>query len=161
ETLRLVQPGVTPAQDLVISEVTYDSKLPWPTNADGTGASLQLIDPTQDTRRVANWAAVQTDPNTQNGWRFISITGTASSSNLIFYLASAGDVYLDDISLVAGSVPGVGADLVQNGDFEAPLLGTWIISDSDPDTSLSTSVKHSGQNSIHVVSSSGGNIFLP
>ncbi len=57
ETLKLVQPGLTPDLDAVIDEVTYDDDAPWPSEADGYGPSLQLIDPTQDNNRVANWAA--------------------------------------------------------------------------------------------------------
>jgi len=58
ETLKLVKPGATPPQDLVVDEVTYDDDLPWPGTADGFGPSLQLIDPAQDNNRVANWASV-------------------------------------------------------------------------------------------------------
>ena len=59
-TLRLVLPGATPADDLVIDQVTYGDTSPWPALADGSGPSLQLIDPTQDNARVANWTAVDT-----------------------------------------------------------------------------------------------------
>lgn len=59
ETLRLVRLGATPAEDLVIDEVTYEDDPPWPARADGGGSSLQLIDPAQDNDRVANWAAVE------------------------------------------------------------------------------------------------------
>ena len=58
ETIQLIKPGATPAQDVVVDQVTYDDELPWPARADGTGPSLQLIDPTRDNNRVANWAAV-------------------------------------------------------------------------------------------------------
>jgi hypothetical protein len=75
ETLKLIRPGSTPDLDVVINEVTYDDDPPWPTEADGFGPSLQLIDPSQDNNRVANWAAVsggETHPTTT----LISITGT-------------------------------------------------------------------------------------
>jgi len=61
ERLALVKPGATPADDLTISDVRYDSRLPWPTSPDGQGPSLQLIDPAQDTYRVGNWAATTTN----------------------------------------------------------------------------------------------------
>ncbi|HEX5221861.1 MAG TPA: lamin tail domain-containing protein [Verrucomicrobiae bacterium] len=63
ETIQLVQPGTTPAQDVVIDQVTYDDDPPWPAGADGTGPSLQLVDPTRDNNRVANWLAVSPPPN--------------------------------------------------------------------------------------------------
>jgi len=61
ETLQLIKPGATPEQDVVVTEVRYDNTAPWPAAADGMGASLQLIDVTQDDDRVANWTAVPTN----------------------------------------------------------------------------------------------------
>ncbi|MCL4179863.1 MAG: lamin tail domain-containing protein [Verrucomicrobia bacterium] len=58
ETLKLIKPGTTPDLDLLIDEVTYDDDPPWPTLADGFGPSIQLIDPTHDNNRVANWSSV-------------------------------------------------------------------------------------------------------
>jgi hypothetical protein len=45
------------ASNVTVAEVEYENQLPWPTNANGTGASLQLIDPHQDNWRVGNWAS--------------------------------------------------------------------------------------------------------
>lgn len=56
ELLQLVRPGATPDLDTILNFVQYESVLPWPTNANGFGPSLQLIDATRDTYRVANWA---------------------------------------------------------------------------------------------------------
>lgn len=78
ETLKLVQPGATAALDQLIDRVTYDDDPPWPAAADGLGASLQLLDPTRDNNRVANWGASsgsQTNlPMTlltiTSGWRY-------------------------------------------------------------------------------------------
>jgi hypothetical protein len=61
ETLRLIQPGATPEEDLIVDEVRYDSAPPWPDVGNGGGASLQLIDPAQDNNRVSNWSAVPTN----------------------------------------------------------------------------------------------------
>lgn len=44
----------------IVDAVRFSRQAPWPTNANGTGASLQLIDAHQDNSRVANWAAVNT-----------------------------------------------------------------------------------------------------
>jgi len=57
ERLRLVKPGGTPAEDLVVDEVYYANEPPWPVDADGLGPSLQLIDARQDNWRVGNWSA--------------------------------------------------------------------------------------------------------
>ena len=61
EHLALVRPGATLAEDLLISDLRYDNRLPWPLNADGLGASLQLIDAAQDDYRVGNWMATGTN----------------------------------------------------------------------------------------------------
>ena len=55
--LKLIRPGVTPADDLLVNAVRFRGTAPWPAAADGQGPSLQLIDPAQDNSRVANWAA--------------------------------------------------------------------------------------------------------
>ena len=44
------------SSNVTVAEVKYENQLPWPTNASGTGASLQLIDPRQDNWRVGNWS---------------------------------------------------------------------------------------------------------
>src|SRR5439155_19235931 len=81
EDLTLVKPGPTRAQDQIIDQVTYENVLPWPSAADGGGASLQLIDPSQDNNRVANWVAVQTNaPPPPPQWQRVVATGTASRS---------------------------------------------------------------------------------
>jgi hypothetical protein len=54
QLLTLLQPSGS--SNTVVAEVQFDSVSPWPTNADGTGSSLQLIDPRQDNWRVGNWA---------------------------------------------------------------------------------------------------------
>jgi len=161
ESLSLVKPGATPAQDLVADQVVYDDDLPWAAAADGQGASLQLIDPWADNRRVANWTAVTGDGGPASGWRLATATATASGSSLFFYLASSGDVYLDDISLVEGSTPEVGANLVKNPGFESALAGSWTVSADDPDTKIVTTFKHGGSSSVHVVSANGGISLLP
>lgn len=55
ETIRLVRPGATPAEDFDVDVVKYDDDPPWPFEADGWGSSLQVIDVTRDNWRVANW----------------------------------------------------------------------------------------------------------
>ncbi len=55
KTLQLIQPGATPAEDVIIDQVTFDDAEPWPAEADGMGPSLQLVDPLRDNNRVANW----------------------------------------------------------------------------------------------------------
>lgn len=56
-TIELRRP-LTGGGEAIVSQVAFRTRAPWPVAANGTGPSLQLIDARQDTRRVANWAAV-------------------------------------------------------------------------------------------------------
>jgi hypothetical protein len=147
----------------VVAKVRYQGQLPWPTNVNGTGASLQLIDPTQDNWRAGNWAAIKTNSASAQQWVYVSRTGTASSSLMFIYLETAGDVYIDDLKLVSGSVPEAGDNLLPNGDFESGFPDPWTVSPNLSDSELSTSIKHSGTASLHVVATSGatnGNLTI-
>lgn len=149
ETLSLVKLGATPDQDKLLSQVTYDSRLPWPQAADGHGPSLQLIDPYQDSQRLGNWTAVATNGILPPRWKFVSVTGVASSSRLEFYLDGAGDVFLDDVVLVEGVVPRLGSNLAAGGDFEAPLPAAWEVSTNYAESRIST-IAYAGSGSLHL-----------
>lgn len=150
ETLTLIQPGTSPEDDVVVDRVTYDDDLPWPAVADGFGASLQLIDANQDNNRVSNWSA-GTD------WKFFSLTrsvGNALATNLAFFFqpaANPGDVFLDDVSLVLGSEPGIGPNLLANGGFEEPFAPAWRVGGTASNSVITVSAAHSGNASAHVV----------
>ncbi|MEO6033657.1 MAG: lamin tail domain-containing protein, partial [Verrucomicrobiota bacterium] len=155
ETLSLIIPGATSATDFVVDRVTYDDAPPWPAAANGFGPSLQLIDPAQDNNRVANWAAVSTNSVIAPQWIYFSTNGTASSSTLYIYLASAGDIYVDDFKFVAGSVPDAGANLLTNPGFESGLVG-WNLTGNFAQSVLSTNIVHGGASSLRVVATSAG-----
>jgi len=156
ETLTLLRPGPNLGEEIVADEVRYDSLPPWPTNANGLGPSLQLIDPNQDDRRAANWAAAEPAGTPSLQWVRVVAPGTASSFALYLYLQSAGDVYLDDLQLVSGEVAETGPNLLPNGDFETPLSGPWVVSPNHAASVITTDVKHSGNASLHLIASSGG-----
>jgi hypothetical protein len=156
-TLALEQPGTGGSGNTVVAEVQYDSSPPWPSAANGLGSSLQLIDSTQDNWRLGNWAAVPTNAVPTPVWIYVTATGKATTSLLYIYLQSAGDVYVDDIEVVAGSIPGVGSNMLADGGFESGFPGTvWHVSSNLTNSVLSTTVKHSGNASLHVVSTSAG-----
>jgi len=154
ETLSLQAPQGT--NWIVLDQVSYSDDPPWPADADGGGASLQLIDPTQDNARVANWAVVTTNVPVPPGWHYAVASGTATSSSLYIYLQAAGDVYLDDIKIVAGQTAEGGPSLLANGDFESAFPGPWGVSPNHAASGLSSSVKHAGEYSLHLIASSGG-----
>ena len=144
------------ASNVPVTKVKYRSQLPWPTNANGTGASLQLLDARQDNWRVGNWQAVLTNTPVTPQWTYVTATGTASTSLLYIYLQSAGDVYLDDLKLVAGTVAGAGANVLADGDFESGFPGPWTASSNLTNSVLSTVIKHSGNASLHLISTAAG-----
>lgn len=156
ETLTLHRPGANAAQRVAVAKVRYEPGPPWPAGANGTGSSYQLLDPAQDNWRAGNWAVVPADaPTFQPQWVYFSTNGTASGSLLYLYLQSPGDVYLDDIRIVAGSVPNVGANLVANGGFEAALEGTWTMT-ANFSGSARTGIRRSGSYGLHLVASAAG-----
>ncbi|MBI5387970.1 MAG: lamin tail domain-containing protein [Verrucomicrobia bacterium] len=154
ETLRLVKPGATPALDEVIDSVTYDDVPPWPTSADGGGFSLQLIDPWQDHQRVANWFGGFNDAV---GWRLQSTNALMTGTNLYIWLDGAGDVFLDDLSLVPASGPLAGVNVLTNGSFESDFsLGWTVLGTNLTNSVIATNQAHSGQASLHVVATGLG-----
>ena len=184
ETLTLVKPaGSSNEVEVVVDKVRYESVLPWSTNANGTGSSLQLIDPNQENARVGNWfssftpavycCSSFTPARTNDGWRFVSVTGNAGGGivggqmRLMIYLGSElGSAWLDDISLVAGSNAGVGPNFIRNGDFESgPLLenpeltNSWSIGTNYTNTMIVSDLVHSGNGALKVAASSFGNAF--
>jgi len=60
QLLSLEQPNGT--SNLVVAQVLFDDVLPWPTNANNPGVSLQLVDSRQDNWRVGNWSTGKTNP---------------------------------------------------------------------------------------------------
>ena len=151
-TLTLARPDA-PGPDQLVDQVTYSSNAPWPSGADAGGFSLQLIDPAQDRQRVANWFGGVKE---SNNWHLITVSGVASGTNFLIYLNAAGDAYLDEVALVPVSGPFAGVNVIQNGDFESPLSGPWIVPNNMTNTAITSAFAHSGNSSLHVVAASGG-----
>jgi regulation of enolase protein 1 (concanavalin A-like superfamily) len=159
ETLTLIKPGPIAGTDLVIDKVRYRNRPPWPHGATNTGASLQLIDYRQDNWRAGNWTVASTNapPPPEPQWVYVTATGTASSTpRLYLYLQSAGDIYIDDMQLVEGSVPGAGANLLVNGGFESALAGTWNVTANFTQSTASPAKKRSGNSSLHMIATAAG-----
>jgi uncharacterized protein (DUF1800 family) len=94
---------------------------------------------------------------TPEGWQYVTATGTGSSSTLYVYLRSPGRGWLDDLTLVAGSVPEVGVNLIRDGGFAGPLdLETWTVSENHELSEVTDEVSHSGNSSLRLQASSGG-----
>ena len=104
-----------------VDEVRYFDDRPWPWQADGSGASLELRDPRGDNSRAEAWSgSVQTAP-----WQSHTYTAVAQNDNgptrwneFVLGLLDEGEVLLDDFSVIEN--PGAGQrELLQNGSFES------------------------------------------
>ncbi|MFM7216259.1 MAG: DUF1800 family protein [Verrucomicrobiota bacterium] len=95
--------------------------------------------------------------NASPRWQKVVVTGTGSSSKLYLYMDGAGDAYLDDLRLVAGvGDDGSKPNLLRNGDFEASLAPDWTLSSNVVSSARSASIVHSGDASLHLVSTEAG-----
>lgn len=138
ETISLLIPGGANAPDTVVDKVRYENILPWPRNADGSGASLQVIDAAQDNSRVGNWSG---DP----GWVFVSRTGSiVNATNVLLSLAAAGNAYIDDVALVG---PG-STNIIINGGFESDLGPEWLLGTNYIGSAVVSGISHSGTRSL-------------
>jgi hypothetical protein len=168
ETLTLVKPGATPAQDTVIDKVRYDGALPWPYGLPPATAAVQLIDAKQENARVGNWYGLS-PLSTNSPWRFVSTNGLCNTATpqLLMYLSETGSLYIDDISFVVGTVPAVGQNLVRNGDFESTfyedpaVTNSWIAGTNYTNSAISTAFAHSGNSSLKIVCTAFGNTISP
>ena len=183
ETITLLQPGPTQAQDVIVDRVQYENALPWSTNASGTGFGFQLIDPLQDNSRVGNWASSYYPGSytpatnlpgmfvpgfTNYNLRFVSITGLIGNpSRLLLYLGEIGEAYIDDLYLANGSVAEAGTNYITNGDFETPLPGAPALTNFftsvgsyHTNSTLSQTNAHSGTNSLRIVSTNNSSFAL-
>ena len=154
ETLRLLMPAGTSTW-IVIDEVRYDDDLPWPPDADGLGASLQLIDATRDNNRIGNWGAMPLIPSSL--WQSAALTGQSSAdpgeaanATLHLYLGAAGEVVVDDVRLVEGSVPSAGTNLLGNAGFETELSGPWAALGNHDGSSITNTPVHAGTGSLRL-----------
>lgn len=179
--------GVTPISSNALLNANLLNRLAYGPTPDDL-ARLATIDPQQyigeqlapegiqenlDNYIVARTNGVSLPPNTN--WSFVTVTGTFTSPTLYLYLTAVGDVYVDDIQLQAvmsyqtnvvvvgtNSVTNVvalyGTNLVRNGDFEAPLAGSWTLANNTLTSGLSTAPDPvcAGTGSLHLVSTAPG-----
>ena len=121
ETFTLLRPGAMPGEGIVVDKLKYEARPPWAATQVGSRkASIQLIDPARDNARVSNWGL-------GSDWKFFSTNGTPNGLRLLFYLDTAGSVFIDDMRLEEGLVPGAGVNRLLNGDFESPFATGWQV----------------------------------
>ena len=122
DTIVLVDAVGNPADEL-----TYFDRGRWPANADGRGASVELIDPWADNRSAEAWQASHTN---SAPWQTIEYTGVARDDllgtdlfhELVLGLLNSGEVLIDDIEVIKDP-QGDRISVIQNGDFQADVIG--------------------------------------
>ena len=127
ETIRLRDAFRNP-----VDEVTYFDSGRWAGSADGGGTSLELRDPFSDNRLPEAWAA--SDESAESDWHTVVYSQvlqpdgftngiTNRYREFITGLLSAGEVFIDDISVVEDP-DGANIQRIQNGDFESDAVGS-------------------------------------
>src|SRR5262245_59442893 len=90
-------------------------------------------------------------------WQRVTATGLGTAPRIYLYLDGPGDVYVDDIRLVAGSSDdGARPNLLRNGDFETALGTSWNLSPNMVGTARNAEFVHSGTAALHLVTTEAG-----
>ncbi len=90
-------------------------------------------------------------------WVRGTATGQANATPTIYlYLNGAGEVHIDNLRLVAGSVPDVGPNLLPNGDFESGSLTPWQVTADFTNTTVSDTMAFEGTKSLRIVATAAG-----
>jgi uncharacterized protein (DUF1800 family) len=111
--------------------------------------------------RLSNNGVMGSDANPALGvatWYYVTATGRATTTPAFYlYLDGAGEVFIDDLKLVPGSVPEAGPNLLRNGDFESALsTDDWQRTADFTNTVLSTTRSHAGNGSLRLIATAAG-----
>lgn len=141
ETIQILDPN-----GLVVDEVAYSDAAPWPTNADGFGPSLELIDVNSDNNLAASWCASGISngtPGAENSCSGVQIFGCTNPSATNYNAAATQDdgscvfdvpsVVINEIHYNPCTVQGADTDFefleLYNNDTEVVDLSNWAIVD--------------------------------
>lgn len=119
----------------IADEVKYYDAKPWPDNADGHYASMELRQPNMDNSKAAAWAASHESDRTS--WKTYTYRATAAPSpvgasadgqwrEFVLGLLDAGEILLDDISVIEDP-DGSAVQKIQNGTFDSGTAQAWRI----------------------------------
>lgn len=130
--------GPTPDEEERVRQLGPEAYLAEQLNAESVPETLDTVDATPR-------------------WQRVTVTGLGSSSRLYLYLDGPGDVYLDDLRLVVGtSDDGSRPNLLRNGGFETALGTDWNLSPNLIGSARSSQLVRSGNASLHLISTEGG-----
>jgi hypothetical protein len=160
ETLSLLQP-IGSNTWRVVDSVQYDDDAPWPNGASNQGRSLQLLDLDSDNNRVGNWA--QSQAQSASNWVQRKITTQIGFNpfligfvRLDFFASAPGNVLIDDIQLVTGTVAAVGFNYIVNPGFETALAGPWLVEGNHAGSVIVSNDAMQGNRSLQLSSTGNG-----
>jgi hypothetical protein len=114
----------------VADRVTYYDGGSWPAEADGGGASIELVDPRSDNEVSGNWSP--SDEGSRSDWKTYSYRASGANNGndpsvyneFLFGLLDNGELLVDDISVIEDP-DGASRQLIQNGDFGSGTAQFW------------------------------------
>lgn len=114
----------------VVDELRYYDDGSWPAEADGGGASLELVDVQANNENAMSWLA--SNEAERSEWRSYSYRASGSNhrndptlyNEFIFGLLDNGELLIDDISVVEDP-DGSARELIQNGGFTSGSTQFW------------------------------------
>ncbi len=131
----------------VIDWVGYADEFPWPAAPDGSGPSLEVIDPRRDNSSPRNWSSSE-----NRGWLEVVVRGTAGSARLYLYLEAAGECLIDGLRIVDDST---GTNLLPDGDFESGAPG-WRMTGTHSGSAVTGTDPHDGASALRIVATGPG-----
>jgi hypothetical protein len=164
EHLRLCRMGSgdTNPEGTTINEVSFSSQSPWPTAANGLGASLQLVESRADNTLPGNWQAIVAEPFPSSRWQFASVKGTATTnSNLLLY-HSPFQAVADPMDVAGqwdGTISFPGLEYTMTVEFHRTNANQWAGAFYGEDfTTPLTGIKITGTNVYFVLDNTGGGV---
>jgi len=141
------------ASSVLIDEVRYNDKRPWPISPDGAGPSLELVNPNDENSSAGAWRAAVSNWYSTT-WSYHEVTGIASSTTVYFYLDTEGECLIDDLELRATTNPTT--NYIINGGFEQASPLGWTPTGNHGGSARITTDAHSGSACLKIVATGAG-----
>ena len=141
----------------IADEVRYYDDGAWDSLADGGGASLELRDADADNSNGQAWAASDV---TAGEWQTVSYTGVATDNGyglniyheFVFGLLQAGEVLIDDISVIRNPGTSSATELIQDGTFSSSSsLATYRAGGNHRDASIVSDPDNASESVLRLV----------
>lgn len=137
-------------------EVIYYDDGAFDDRADGNGSSLELRDADADNSNGQAWAASEASPGQ---WQTVSYTGPAIAPALgnniwhefVFNLLQAGEVLIDDLSVIENPGTASATELIQDGTFSSTAsLNTYRAGGNHGDVSIVVDPDNPGESVLRL-----------